>query len=100
MDECKPLVCGVCFGTGERNVRGLLRRPEATAIVRAMSRGELRPGDAQAMLKEGRSGMSDQAMPPPVDPSLPAAASPADEAALAPEAEAAPAMFEDVAPAL
>jgi len=28
--------------------------------VRAMSRGELRPGDAQAMLKEGRSGMSDQ----------------------------------------
>ena len=28
-------VCGVCFGTGERNVRGLLRRPEATAIVKA-----------------------------------------------------------------
>lgn len=47
-------VCGVCFGTGERNVRGLLRRPEATEIVKAMQRGELRPGDAQRMLKEGR----------------------------------------------
>ena len=34
-------VCGVCFGTGERNVRGL-RRPEATEIVKAMQRGELR----------------------------------------------------------
>lgn len=47
-------VCGVCFGTGERNVRGLLRRPEATEIVKAMQRGELRPGDAQRMLKDGR----------------------------------------------
>ena len=47
-------VCGVCFGTGERNVRGLLRRPEATEIVKAMQRGELRPGDAQRMIKEAR----------------------------------------------
>ena len=47
-------VCGVCFGTGERNVRGLLRRPEATEIVKAMQRGELRPGDAQRMLREQR----------------------------------------------
>jgi len=31
-------------GTGLRNVRGLLRRPEATALVRKMQNGELRPG--------------------------------------------------------
>lgn len=37
-------VCGVCFGTGLRNVRGLLRRPEATALVQKMQHGELRPG--------------------------------------------------------
>jgi hypothetical protein len=49
-------VCGVCFGTGERNVRGLLRRPDSTEIVKAMQRGELRPGDAQRLLKEGRDG--------------------------------------------
>lgn len=29
-------VCGVCFGTGLRNVKGLLRRPEATALVQQM----------------------------------------------------------------
>jgi hypothetical protein len=64
-------VCGVCFGTGERNVRGLLRRPEATEIVRAMQRGELRPGDAQRMLKEGRDG------------DMPAPAAPVDAAPVA-----------------
>lgn len=37
-------MCGVCFGTGLRNVRGLLRRPEATALVQKMQHGELRPG--------------------------------------------------------
>ena len=52
-------VCGVCFGTGERNVRGLLRRPDSTEIVKAMQRGELRPGDAQRLLKEGRDMSSD-----------------------------------------
>jgi hypothetical protein len=74
-------VCGVCFGTGERNVRGLLRRPESTEIVKAMQRGELRPGDAQRMLKEGRDGAA------------PAAAAAAAEAAPVAEAivaEAAP----------
>jgi hypothetical protein len=54
-------VCGVCFGTGERNVRGLLRRPDSTEIVKAMQRGELRPGDAQRLLKEGRDGAGDAA---------------------------------------
>ena len=38
-------VCGVCFGTGLRNVRGLLRRPEATGLVARMQHGELRPGE-------------------------------------------------------
>ena len=49
-------VCGVCFGTGERNVRGLLRRPDSTEIVKAMQKGELRPGDARRLLKDGRDG--------------------------------------------
>ncbi len=39
-------VCGVCFGTGLRNVRGLLRRPEATLMVAKMRNGELRAGEA------------------------------------------------------
>jgi hypothetical protein len=62
-------VCGVCFGTGERNVRGLLRRPEATEIVKAMSRGELRPGDARRMLKDGREDAMGDAAPAAPRPS-------------------------------
>lgn len=50
-------VCGVCFGTGMRNVRGLLRRPEATALVQKMQHGELRPGEVQELLaKSQRAG--------------------------------------------
>lgn len=37
-------VCGVCFGTGLRNVKGLLRRPEATGLVQKMQHGQLQPG--------------------------------------------------------
>lgn len=48
-------VCPVCFGTGERNVKGLLRRSESTELVKAMQRGELRPGDVQALIEEGRA---------------------------------------------
>ena len=77
-------VCGVCFGTGERNVRGLLRRPDSTEIVKAMQRGELRPGDAQRLLKEGRDGAGDAA---------------AAAAAAEPAAEMAAAMAEPVAAA-
>jgi CCR4-NOT transcription complex subunit 6 len=47
-------VCGVCFGTGMRNVRGLLRRPEATALVQKMQHGELRPGEVQELLERSR----------------------------------------------
>ena len=39
-------VCGVCFGTGQRNVRGLLRRPEANLMVQRMQHGEIKPGTA------------------------------------------------------
>lgn len=38
-------MCGVCFGTGLRNVKGLLRRPEAAMLVEKMNHGELRPGE-------------------------------------------------------
>ena len=48
-------VCPVCFGTGERNVKGLLRRSESTELVKAMQRGELRPGDVQSLIEEGRA---------------------------------------------
>lgn len=50
-------VCGVCFGTGLRNVRGLLRRPEATALVQKMQHGELRPGEAQELLSKAKKEM-------------------------------------------
>ena len=32
-------------GTGLKNVRGLLRRPEATLLVQKMQNGELQPGE-------------------------------------------------------
>lgn len=37
-------ICGRCFGTGLRNVRGLLRKPEASLLVQKMQTGELKPG--------------------------------------------------------
>jgi hypothetical protein len=50
-------VCGTCFGTGLRNVRGLLRRPEATLLVQKMQHGELRPGEAAGLLEEAKRQM-------------------------------------------
>jgi hypothetical protein len=44
-------VCHVCYGTGQGNVKGLLRRAEATDIVKRIREGELRPGEAQELLK-------------------------------------------------
>jgi hypothetical protein len=38
-------------GTGLKNVRGLLRRPEATLLVQRMQNGELKPGAARAACK-------------------------------------------------
>ena len=48
-------ICGRCFGTGLKNVRGLLRRPEATLLVQKMQTGELKPGDVKRLLDEGKS---------------------------------------------
>ena len=53
-------VCGTCFGTGLRNVRGLLRRPEATLLVQKMQHGELRPGEAQGLLEEAKRQMQER----------------------------------------
>jgi hypothetical protein len=39
-----PLPSPVCAGTGLKNVRGLLRRPEATLLVQKMQSGTLEPG--------------------------------------------------------
>ena len=44
-------VCGVCFGTGLRNVKGLLRRPEATALVEKMRHGEVKPGEVRSLIR-------------------------------------------------
>merc|ERR1711920_948890 len=46
------LPCSVCFGTGLRNVRGLLRRPEATPLVKKMQQGQLQPGEIREILSE------------------------------------------------
>lgn len=43
-------VCGRCFGTGLKNVKGLLRRPEATALVEKMQTGILKPGEVQELM--------------------------------------------------
>lgn len=39
-----PLIASAA-GTGLKNVRGLLRRPEATLLVQKMQNGELQPGE-------------------------------------------------------
>ena len=44
------LVCRTCFGTGLRNVRGLLRKPEARPLVEKIQNGELMPGEVQKLL--------------------------------------------------
>ena len=50
-------VCHVCYGTGEGNVRGLLRRSEATELVKRIKSGELRAGEAQILLKQQREAL-------------------------------------------
>jgi len=47
-------VCGRCFGTGLRNVRGLLRRPEAALLVQKMQNGELQPGEVKELLAQAK----------------------------------------------
>ncbi|KAL6752805.1 DnaJ-like zinc-finger protein [Haematococcus lacustris] len=45
-------VCGRCFGTGLQNVKGLLRRPEATMLVQKMQSGTLKPGEVKELLDQ------------------------------------------------
>lgn len=42
-------------GTGLRNVRGLLRRPEAAGLVRKMQNGELQPGEVKGLLEKAKA---------------------------------------------
>lgn len=51
-------MCGVCFGTGLRNVKGLLRRPEATALVEKMRHGEVKPGEVRELLRSAKETMA------------------------------------------
>lgn len=51
------LVCPLCYGTGLRNTRGLLRRPEATELVRKMYNGTLVPGEAKGLIEKGKEEM-------------------------------------------
>jgi CCR4-NOT transcription complex subunit 6 len=50
-------VCGRCFGTGLKNVRGLLRRPEATLLVQRMQNGDLQPGEVKGLLDAAKKQM-------------------------------------------
>ncbi|KAG2494654.1 hypothetical protein HYH03_007170 [Edaphochlamys debaryana] len=54
-------ICGRCFGTGLRNVRGLLRKPEASLLVQRMQQGDLQPGEVQDLIREAKEGMRNQA---------------------------------------
>ncbi len=48
-------VCQRCFGTGLANVKGLLRRPEATLLVQKMQAGTLQPGDVKDLLEQAKA---------------------------------------------
>ncbi|GLI65129.1 hypothetical protein VaNZ11_008582 [Volvox africanus] len=50
-------ICGRCFGTGLRNVRGLLRKPEASLLVQKMQTGELKPGEVQDLLRQAKESV-------------------------------------------
>ncbi|CAD7695766.1 unnamed protein product [Ostreobium quekettii] len=56
------LVCGHCFGTGLRNVKGLLRRPEASLMVQRMQHGEIKPGEVKGLLRKGYEEMKQREM--------------------------------------
>eukprot|EP00879_Flechtneria_rotunda_P032305 GHRR01035487.1.p2 GENE.GHRR01035487.1~~GHRR01035487.1.p2 ORF type:complete len:202 (+),score=66.45 GHRR01035487.1:1122-1727(+) len=54
-------VCGRCFGTGLRNVKGLLRRPEAALLVEKMQTGTLQPGEVKGLLAKQKQLLQQQA---------------------------------------
>jgi CCR4-NOT transcription complex subunit 6 len=51
------LVCKTCFGTGLRNVRGLLRKPQAKELIAKMQNGTILPGEAQQLLNLSAGAM-------------------------------------------
>ncbi len=51
-------MCQRCFGTGLGNVKGLLRRPEATLLVQKMQAGTLQPGDVKELLDKAKPAAS------------------------------------------
>lgn len=53
-------ICGRCFGTGLRNVKGLLRRPEAGLLVQKMQNGELQPGEVKDLLSRQKNMLQQQ----------------------------------------
>eukprot|EP00775_Hariotina_reticulata_P002310 gene2310-2618_t len=53
-------ICGRCFGTGLRNVKGLLRRPEAGLLVQKMQNGELQPGEVKDLLSKQKRMLAEQ----------------------------------------
>ena len=55
------LVCPLCYGTGLRNTRGLLRRPEATELVQRMYNGTLEPGEAKGLILKGKQKLAERA---------------------------------------
>ncbi len=52
------LLCSLT-GTGLRNVKGLLRRPEATLLVKKMQTGELQPGDVKDLISEAQKRLEE-----------------------------------------
>lgn len=53
------------LGTGLKDVRGLLRKPEATLLVQKMQHGEVKPGEVKELLKQGRLLMERKQMSNP-----------------------------------
>lgn len=55
------LICGACFGSGlgEKSVKGLLRRPEATRMIEKMQNGQLQPGEAKVLLRQALKEMNE-----------------------------------------
>jgi hypothetical protein len=52
--SCRTCRMSALAGTGLRNVKGLLRRPEAGLLVQKMQNGELQPGEGGRWCKQGR----------------------------------------------
>jgi len=68
------LVCQVCFGTGVYNVRGLLRRPEATLLVKQIARGGIKPGESKKLLEQAQREMREAQEQPAAPAPAPAPA--------------------------